>query len=442
MKKILTATMALVLALSMLVGCGSTPASSAAPGSPASPATPGSPASPAAPGSVSAPAGDVTLELYLQKTNVVDQFGELIKKFEAANPGIKIELTSVPDPETALVSRIAAKDYPDIITIWPAEKFYRDLMKDGALLDISGQAFMSQVEAGPREIAQYDGKDYSLSMTMSAYGLIINNKIFTANGLKKPETWTELITTAKALKEKGVQPFTFYGKSTEQLGQMGERMIGIINNDITTQITKVGKGQSTWDAEPEVKQLAEALLELHQYGQVDILGADYDAAFNDMATEKAAMLIYGSWGIQTLLKMNPALDLEMIALPNPTGGKNMVPASIDTAMSISSSCKNPEAALKFLEFMSNTENAQWYADNEQNPSIIKGVDYKIAPLMTMQKKLAAGDMFFSPSVYWPAGFRTSWEAPLQALINPTGKKDVAAFAKATQDICVEYFAAL
>lgn len=422
--------MSAALCLPLLAGCGSSSSTSA----------PASGDGSKAEASGSAQSGEVKLELYLQKTNVVDQFTEIIGKFEAANPGIKIELTSVPDPETALVSRIAAKDYPDIITIWPAEKFYRDLMRDGALMDISGQEFMNRVSPSARDIAKYDGKDYALSNTMSAYGLIVNNKIFADNGLAKPETWEDLIKVCEALKAKDIQPFAFYGKSTEQLGQMGERLIGIINNDITTPIKKVGKGESTWDQEPEVRQLAEALLTLHTYGQTDILGADYDAAFNDIATEKAAMLIYGSWGIQTLKKMNPDLDIEMIAIPNPTGGKNMVPASIDTAMSISETCENKEAALKFLDFMSTPEIAQWYADNEQNPPVVNGVTYNIKPLQAMQEKLAAGDMFFTPSVYWPAGFRKSWEAPLQALINPTGDKSIEAFIKSTNDICVEYFA--
>lgn len=66
----------------------------------------------------SASGEQVTLELYLQKTNVVDIFKEMIAKFEEQNPDIKIELTSVPDPETALVTRIASNDYPDIVTIW------------------------------------------------------------------------------------------------------------------------------------------------------------------------------------------------------------------------------------------------------------------------------------------------------------------------------------
>lgn len=381
--------------------------------------------------------GDVTLELYLQKTNVVDIFKEIIGKFEAANPGIKIELTSVPDPETALVTRIASNDYPDIVTIWPAEKFYRDLMRDGALMDISDQEFLNNVADGTREIAQYEGKDYTLSMTMSAYGLIVNKKILSDNGLEEPKTWEELISVAESLKAKGIQPFAFYDKSTEQLGQMAERMIGVINNDITSQFKKVGKGETTWAAEPEMKALADAMLQIREYGQVDTLGAGYEDALNDIATEKAAMLLYGSWGVQTILNINPDIDMEMIMLPNPTGGESKVAASIDTALSITESCQNKEAALKFLEFMASEEIAQYYADNEKNPSVIKSVNYNMPQLQTMNSYLNEGKAFFSPSVYWPAGFRKSWEAPLQQLII---SKDVDAFMKDSDSISVEYFA--
>ena len=385
-----------------------------------------------------AASGDqVVLELYLQKTNVVDIFNEVIAGFEEKNPDIKIELTCVPDPETALVTRIASNDYPDIVTIWPAEKFYRDLMRDGALMDISSQEFLNVVSEGTRDIAKYDGKDYALSMTMSAYGLIVNNKIFADNNIEKPQTWEELIAAAETLKANGIQPFAFYDKSTEQLGQMAERLIGVLNNDITAQFKKVGKGESKWADEPEMKQLAEVMLQVRQYGQADTLGAGYEDAFNDMATEKAAMIFYGSWGIQTILNLNPDLDIEMIAIPNPTGGVGKVPASIDTALSITEACENKEAALKFLEYMASEETAQYYADTEQNPPVIKTVTYNRPQLQTMADKLNAGDSFFSPSVYWPAGFRKSWEAPLQQLIL---SGDIDAFLKDSDGISVEYFA--
>lgn len=437
-KRIAALAMAAVTACSVLAGCGggnqSADSTTAAAGTAA-----GTTAAAGGTEETKAPAsGDqVVLELYLQKTNVVDIFNEMIAKFEEQNPDIKIELTCVPDPETALVTRIASNDYPDIVTIWPAEKFYRDLMRDGALMDISDQEFLNVVSEGTREIAKYDGKDYALSMTMSAYGLIVNNKIFADNNLEKPQTWEELIAAAEALQAKGIQPFAFYDKSTEQLGQMAERLIGVLNNDITSQFKKVGKGESTWADEPEMRQLADAMLQVRQYGQADTLGAGYEDAFNDMATEKAAMIFYGSWGIQTILNLNPELDIEMIPIPNPAGGESKVPASIDTALSITEACENKEAALKFLEYMASAETAQYYADTEQNPPVITTVTYNRPQLQTMADKLNAGDSFFSPSVYWPAGFRKSWEAPLQQLIL---SKDIDAFLKDSDGISVEYFA--
>ena len=437
-KRVLSLATAALMACSLLAGCGGgeTAATTTAP---AAGGTEAPAAGTEAPAVEEASGEEVVLELYLQKTNVVDIFKEMIADFESKNPGIKIELTSVPDPETALVTRIASNDYPDIVTIWPAEKFYRDLMRDGALMDISDQAFLDVVAPGTREIAQYDGKDYSLSMTMSAYGIIVNNRLLKENGIEKPQTWDELIAAAETLKANGIQPFAFYDKSTEQLGQMAERLIGVINNDITSQITKVGKGESDWSTEAEVRQLAEAMLQVRKYGQVDTLGAGYEDAFNDMATEKAAMICYGSWGIQTILNLNPELDIEMIAVPNPTGGDAKVAASIDTALSITEACENKEAALKFLEYMASAETAQFYADNEQNPPVIETVKYNRPQLQAMADKLNSGDAFFTPSVYWPAGFRKSWEAPLQQLIL---SGDIDTFIKDTDAICVEYFANL
>ena len=177
--------------------------------------------------------------------------------------------------------------------------------------------------------------------------------------------------------------------------------------------------------------------QVREYGQADTLGAGYEDAFNDMATEKAAMIFYGSWGIQTILNLNPELDIEMIAIPNPTGGASKVPASIDTALSITEACENKEAALKFLEYMASAETAQYYADTEQNPPVITTVNYERPQLQTMADKLNAGDSFFSPSVYWPAGFRKSWAAPLQQLIL---SGDIDAFLKDSDGISVEYFA--
>ena len=201
-KRVLSLATAALMACSLLAGCGGgeTAATTTAP---AAGGTEAPAAGTEAPAVEEASGEEVVLELYLQKTNVVDIFKEMIADFESKNPGIKIELTSVPDPETALVTRIASNDYPDIVTIWPAEKFYRDLMRDGALMDISDQAFLDVVAPGTREIAQYDGKDYSLSMTMSAYGIIVNNRLLKENGIEKPQTWDELIAAAETLKANG-----------------------------------------------------------------------------------------------------------------------------------------------------------------------------------------------------------------------------------------------
>lgn len=380
--------------------------------------------------------GKVSLEFYFQKSDVEQLMQEIVAKFEAENPDIDISLTVLPDSETALVSRIATNDYPDIISIWPAEVFYRDLMRDGVLMDLSSQEFMNQVSDSARAIAQYDGKDYAYSLSMSAYGLIINKDLFEQYNVSVPETWADLISAAKTFQDAGVTPFVFYDKSTEALSQQAERMSGILNNDITGKITAVGKGQTTWEQEPEMSKLADAMLELRQYCQPDTLGTDSSQGMNDMATGKAAMIIDGGWRVAQILKINPDANIEMVTLPNPDG-ENSIPASIDCALCISESCQNKEAALKFLEFVATPEIAQYYADNEKNPSVVKSVEYNVPEFEKIAEALNKGEFFFTPGVYWPAGFRNSWAPSVQNLIM-TQDKDV--FLKETDAVCVEYFA--
>lgn len=431
MKKLLCLLLAALMLLAVLAGCST----KASPDTSVN-ADPAAQAEGSSDKEDAASSEKISLEFYFQKSDVEQLMQDIVSKFEAENPDIDISLTVLPDSETALVSRIATNDYPDIISIWPAEKFYRDLMRDGVLMDISNQEFMNQVSDSARAIAQYDGKDYAYSLSMSAYGLIINKDLFEQNHISVPKTWDELIAAAAAFQDIGITPFEFYDKSTEALAQQAERMSGILNNDITSKITAVGKGETTWENEPEMSKLADAMLELRQYCQPDTLGTDSSQGMNDMATGKVAMIIDGGWRVAQILKINPDANIEMVTLPNPDG-KNAIPASIDCALTISESCPNKEAALKFLAFVATPEIAQYYADNEKNPSVVKSVNYNVAEFEKIAEALNKGDFFFTPGVYWPAGFRNSWAPSVQNLILTQDKET---FLKDTDAVCVEYFA--
>ena len=70
---------------------------------------------------------------------------ELAKKFEEENPNIKINITVTSDGRTVLQTRLSTNEMPDLLNTYPAEQFYKDMFREGIMIDISDQEFLNQV---------------------------------------------------------------------------------------------------------------------------------------------------------------------------------------------------------------------------------------------------------------------------------------------------------
>ncbi|MGW5735431.1 MULTISPECIES: ABC transporter substrate-binding protein [Streptomyces] len=156
--------------------------------------------------------GDVTLKLVAadygdSKDNSSQKYWDkLAKKFEAENPGIKIDVSvySWTDVDRKVKEMVKAGDAPDLAQIGAyadyaaADKLYRT--ED--LVSISTQAdFMAPLsEAGEVKRVQY-GMPFASSTRLLFY----NQKIFKDAGLTPPQSWTDLAAAAKTLKARGVK---------------------------------------------------------------------------------------------------------------------------------------------------------------------------------------------------------------------------------------------
>lgn len=359
----------------------------------------------------------VELEFFSQKPEAVPVMDQLIAKFEAENPGIKVIQTSTPDPATVIRTRIATNEIPDIINSFPAESLYKDLFSDGYFLDLSQQSFLNNVSESTIDIVRHEGKVYALPLTLSVYGVYYRTDIFAKYGLSAPRTYQEMISAAKVLKANGVIPFSFANKDIGNIAQRTERLLGVINNNINDEFIRIGKGELSAKDSPSLKAFADMMLETYAYGQPDSLAIDYEESVADVVNGKAAMTISGTWALGTMLTSNPDIDKDvaLIPFPNPIGKTN-VPINVDTSFSISATTKHKEEALKFLEFMARTDNAQVYADLEQSPNIIKGVVYNVEPHAGMLDYLSAGDIYVTAINFWPTGLREELRTPVQQLL--------------------------
>lgn len=141
-----------------------------------------------------------------------DATRELIAKFEAENPNIKVETVGVPSNEivTRLQADMAAGQQPDV-----AQLVFRDLiyiasdLGANALEDMAGPTGYAALTDGmiPRglDLGKVDDKTYGLAYTFSTPILYYNADLFRAAGLdpeNPPKTWAEVKTAAEAIVEK------------------------------------------------------------------------------------------------------------------------------------------------------------------------------------------------------------------------------------------------
>ncbi|MFA5568641.1 MAG: extracellular solute-binding protein [Trueperaceae bacterium] len=133
----------------------------------------------------------------------VDLLSAAIDKYEAANPGVKIEVRAVPFGNllSTLRSQATSPNGPTITGIY--ELWLPELVKSG-IADAAPDAYSADVlanwPAGLVGSVSSDGTVYGYPNEVNLYALNYNKRLFAEAGIDgPPTTWEELIADAKKL---------------------------------------------------------------------------------------------------------------------------------------------------------------------------------------------------------------------------------------------------
>lgn len=194
LKKLITLSLASLMAVSMLAGCGTTPA-------PAQPPAQG--AAPQAP-----TATETTTVKFWVRT--ADKFENEIAAFEAANPTIKVELLGVGKDYDELVTKymagIAANDLPNVAMLGQRHGIPQ-LYDSGKLLAI--ESFMTTDEQNDIlpafwERFTYKGKRVAVPFQSSMPIMFYNKAVLSEMGITEvPDTFDKLVLAAKTAASSG-----------------------------------------------------------------------------------------------------------------------------------------------------------------------------------------------------------------------------------------------
>lgn len=375
----------------------------------------------------------VELELVFHKpeASAISGLQTVIDAFNAQNPGIRVVLNQIPDTETVMQTRAQTNEMPDMFSC-TTSTMYEIMFADGMIMDLTGQPFLSNVQESTLALAAYEGRNWRLPYSLSYYGLYVRTDIFEEQGLAYPTTWDELMDVCEKLKAAGITPFALPDKTF--VYQRMERMMSYMSED-DTEFKQIAAGELAAKDSVLLKAYAEASLQLAQNMTVESLGAEYTESYQQLLAGQAAMTINGQWSLTTLKDYDPDVKIALIPLPNPLGESKVV-ISIDTSFCISSSTKHPDECLKFLDFLSQPENAQTYTDIEGSPNVVNGVVLNVPELSFINDVVAGGQVCLSQNAIWPSGFRKALGSVATDLIIDG---DLDAFYEAAAEVIDEYY---
>jgi multiple sugar transport system substrate-binding protein len=151
----------------------------------------------------------ITMDQAAMKTSEID---EVARAFEAQNPDIKVNMEYVgyDNLHDKIVTGMAAKppayDAVMVDVIWPDE-----FIKAGYLLDVTNRV-TPEMKSGMFPAAwngvTRNGKVYGMPWLMDVKYFMYNKDMLNKAGISNPPaTWEEMVTDAKAIKDKGIAEF-------------------------------------------------------------------------------------------------------------------------------------------------------------------------------------------------------------------------------------------
>ncbi|RBW67377.1 ABC transporter substrate-binding protein [Bacillus taeanensis] len=323
-----------------------------------------------------------------------EAFNEIIKKFEAANPNIHVEMNVFPSEsyQAQIQATLLSGKGADVFATMPGS-YFEALQEAGVYADLSNQEILNSFSEGLITAGQADGKQLALPYQL-VYNIPVYNKgIFEKLGLEPPTDWNGFLEVCKVLKENGYDPILFSGDISP--GQFINPMI-MNNQPVDDAFHQVELGNEKLTNDWFVKTLSQ-IKELNDNGyfQDAALGTKKEGAAALFAQEKGAMLAHGSYMMATVKSQNPEIEQGLLA-PITVDESEMKYEGIHTAtfmLGVSNKSAYQEEALKFIEFLASPEIAAEYANTTGQLLTVKDVNYDSPELAESGKWLEKKTLF-------------------------------------------------
>ena len=295
----------------------------------------------------------------------VKAFNDIARRFEAKNPGTKIEAEGLAwgDLEGKIMAGLAAGNPPELSHGQPIT--CTALQSKGLLLpldDVVKAIGEANIWEQVRRVCNVAGKQYGLVHAAGTSLLIYRKDLAEKHGLKAPKTWADLVQVAKALTldTNGDGRTDIYGISLPGDNLFINILLGeLIKANGGQLFDKSNKPMLT---DRKMIETLEFWRDLSQYAPPGWEGHGYLQTFQNLYGQKAAMMLAGyGRGAGMIEKFAPkemANDKTFDVWVKPHGPSGSEPAAQvdEEPWMLFKEAKNTKEAVEFLKFFYQDEN--------------------------------------------------------------------------------------
>ncbi len=376
-------------------------------------------ASPASPSTGSDTPADLTLKVLIhQNPPMVAFMEEFNKKFEEKYPYITVDMSVVNanDLSTVTQTRLTANDV-DLVDMFgfanAAQPYmsqvdapnWQQLIDAGLLMDLSDQPFVKNYdEAAIQDAGTYNGKVYEINLGRVSYsGIYYNKDLFTANNVKVPTTWSELVTACETFKSIDIPCMTAGGKDGWPIFVGAYGLIGSIYPDQEALVEGLWNGTIKWNDAKSLEMWEKMQVYARDMMEEGASGIGGDAAPGRFASGAVAMFPGGTWYGPAIEEAQPSFEWGYIPFPgsdNPEDNKYLF-GKYDQGWAVAAKTPNKDASMLYLTEFSDAANYQAFVD---------AVGF-IPTQPTAQLKTAIGEEVAPYLANFRVGYEQYWIAP-------------------------------
>jgi multiple sugar transport system substrate-binding protein len=289
---------------------------------------------------------------------------ELIRRFQAANPGITVQYVGIPIAEQLqkLQAAIVSGAVPDVAN--PTSNYVASLVAQGGLLALDSRfdswAGRNDVPASVvqsvKSIAP-DRKLYAIPLSSNTTILYYRKDWIAQHNLKPPTTWADFYTDVQALNDPdhSVYGFGLRGAS----GSVAQLESWVFSEAGTTTYFD-SKGRSTVDGAPVVAAIQRAVGLYGRATPKDDISHGFPEMVSEFDSGHVGMIMHNLGSYPQHVKALGKDNVGAVTLPALSGGRHVLLSSPNIAAMVFKGSKHPDAAWKFAAFLGTTDSVSYF----------------------------------------------------------------------------------